>query len=124
MIHARMQTQQLEKEGGGKDLAIDREANAGEEDIMSSFPRNYQWKWPLTRAERLKELDELSARYDKTRQRANINAVKLWHSQFPKDQIIPDEVVTFQGGKRVDEAEIDLEGDVIWDEVSKGYYSL
>jgi hypothetical protein len=107
-----------------KDLAIDREANAGEEDIMPSLSWNYQWKWPLTRAERLKELDELSVHYDKTPQRANINAVKLWHSQFPENQIIPCEVVTFQGGKKVDEAEIDLEDGVIWDEVSKDYYSL
>jgi hypothetical protein len=32
--------------------------------------------------------------------------------------------VTFQGGKKVDEAEIDLEDGVVWDEVSKGYYFL
>ncbi|KAN0081848.1 hypothetical protein V8E54_003146 [Elaphomyces granulatus] len=87
---------------------------------MPSLSWNYQWKWPLTRAERLKELDELSVHYDKTPQRANINAVKLWHSQFPENQIIPCEVVTFQGGKKVDEAEIDLEDGVIWDELNKG----
>ena len=57
MLHAKIQTQQLEKGGAEKDLGID---------IMW----NYQERWPLTRAKRLKELDELSVHCIKTPQRA------------------------------------------------------
>jgi hypothetical protein len=113
-----MQTQQLANGGAekvvGKVVGID----------SSKFPWNYEEKWPLTRAERLKELDDLSVHYSKTLQRANVDAAKLWHSRFPADQIVPSKQVSFQGGRIVEESEIRLENGVVWDEVSKGYYSL
>jgi hypothetical protein len=91
---------------------------------LSTFPWNYEEKWPLTRAERLRELDDLTPHYEKTLQKDNINASKAWHSQFPHDQIIPNERLIFQKGKKVEESEIQSENGVVWDEVSKGYYSL
>ena len=91
---------------------------------MSTYPWNYDEKWPLTRAERLQELDDLSPHYEKTLDKDNINAAKAWHSQFPHDQTVPNEMLIFQGGKKVKESEIDLRNGVVWCEVSKGYYSL
>ncbi|RJE20720.1 hypothetical protein PHISCL_06941 [Aspergillus sclerotialis] len=55
----------------------------------SKFPWNYDMKWPVTRAERIKELDDLFAHYKHTYHKDNVIAVKAWHSQFPPDQIVP-----------------------------------
>ena len=88
---------------------------------MSTYPWNYDLKWPLTRVERLQELDNLTSHYEKTLQKDNINAAKAWHSQFPRDQTIPHELLIFQAGKKVRESDINLENGVVWCEVSKGY---
>jgi hypothetical protein len=103
-----------------EDRTVDR-AN-GQENIMSTYPWNYREKWPLTRAERIRELDELFEHYGKTLQRSNVIAAKSWHSKFPGDQIVPCELIAFQNGKIVQESDISLENGVVWDEVSKGYY--
>lgn len=41
-----------------------------------SFPFDFDGKWPLTRAERIQELDFLSQHYIKTAQKENIAAAK------------------------------------------------
>ena len=109
MLHAKIQTQQLEKGGAEIDLEID---------IMSSYPWNYQEKWPLTRTERLQRVGRPICPLYKT---PKINAAKSWHSQFPEDQIIPCEQVSFKM-ERSSKSQIRLENSVVWDEVSN--YSL
>ena len=63
-----------------------------------TLPHDFMGKWPLTRAERVQELDFLSQHYNQTRQRENIDAAKAWHSQFPPDEIVPDQIVTLNLG--------------------------
>lgn len=79
---------------------------------------HYELKWPLTRAERLKELEEMSVHYEKTDQRDNIRAAKAWHAQFPPDQIVPEETIYFVNGQKVDESEVDDHEGWVWEEVS------
>lgn len=84
-----------------------------------TFPHDFMGKWPLTRAERVQELDFLSQHYNQTSPRENIDAAKAWHSQFPPDVIVPDQIVTFQDGKIVKESELQPEGGPVWEEVSR-----
>lgn len=88
--------------------------------VWSSFPFDFNPKWPLTRAERVQELEELLSRhYFKTIQKDNIKSAIAYHKGFPPDQVIPDdELVWFQNGKIIDESEIDGEKGTLWDEVS------
>ena len=87
--------------------------------VSPSFPHDFMGKWPLTRAERMQELDFLSQHYNKTSQRENVDAARAWHGKFPPDEIVPDEIVTFQDGKIVKESELQPDGGAIWEEVSK-----
>lgn len=41
------------------------------------------------------------------------------NGKFPPDEIVPDEIVTFQDGKIVKESELQPDGGAIWEEVSK-----
>lgn len=91
-------------------------------ELPSSFPWNLEAKWPLTRRERIKELEELSEHYEKTAQKDNIRAARLYHAQFPLDEIVPEKDIFFQDGKQVEESEIKVDAGVIWDEVSGGYF--
>lgn len=79
---------------------------------MIGFPWDFEEKWPVTRAERLRELEILSIHYDTTNQKNNIMAVKSWHGKFPPGQVVPDEEVIFQDGKFVKE-ELEDEGGVV-----------
>lgn len=83
-----------------------------------TFSWNFKPKGPLTRAERVRELDELSCHYMRTLQKDNIMAVKAWHLQDPQEQIFPAKTVNFQNGKRIEESEINLENGEAWYEVS------
>ncbi|KAJ9194427.1 hypothetical protein DTO164E3_7312 [Paecilomyces variotii] len=85
-------------------------------ELPSSFPWNFEAKWPLTRRERIKELEELSEHYEKTAQKDNIRAARLYHAQFPLDEIVPEKDIFFQDGKQVEESEIKVDAGVIWDE--------
>ncbi|GAD98266.1 hypothetical protein PVAR5_6957 [Paecilomyces variotii No. 5] len=93
-----------------------RKTTESEFDLAWNNPPNYEPKWPLTRAERIKELDDPSAHYDKTEQRDNIRAAKAWHAQFPPDQIVPEETICFVNGRRVDESEVDNHEGWVWEE--------
>lgn len=90
-------------------------------ELPPSFPWNFEAKWPLTHAERIKELEELSKHYEKTAQKENIRAARLYHAQFPPDEVVPEKLIFFQDGKQVEETEIKVDGGVVWDEVSEGY---
>ncbi|KAL1861160.1 hypothetical protein Plec18170_001675 [Paecilomyces lecythidis] len=90
--------------------------------LWDKFPIS-KLKWPLTRAERIKELDDQLARYEKTEQEANVRAAKAWHAQFPPDQIVPEETICFQNGRKVDEIDDD-NGGWVWEEVSSVRYCL
>lgn len=81
------------------------------------------WREVAYHAERLRELEILSIHYETTHQKNNIMAVKTWHSQFPPEQIVPDEEILFQDGKIVKE-ELEDEGGVIWIEVCISYLLL
>ncbi|KAJ9251186.1 hypothetical protein DTO207G8_5537 [Paecilomyces variotii] len=85
-------------------------------ELPSSFPWNFEAKWPLTHAERIKELEELSKDYEKTAQKENIRAARLYHAQFPPDEVVPEKLIFFQDGKQVEETEIKVDGGVVWDE--------
>ncbi|KAJ9364498.1 hypothetical protein DTO280E4_1744 [Paecilomyces variotii] len=85
---------------------------------------HYELKWPLTRAERLKELEEMSVHYEKTDQRDNIKAAKAWHAQFPPDQIVPEETIYFVNGQKVDESEVDDHEGWVWEEGAVGCDSM
>ena len=74
----------------------------------------------MTRAERLKELDDLFAYYKKGPQKENVKAAKAWHSKFPPDQIVLNDQVYFQQGKVIEEPEIKSRNGFIWVEVCKG----
>lgn len=50
----------------------------------------------------------------------NIQAARAWHLQFPLDELVPDELVSFQRGKKIEESE--LRGGLIWCEVRLYYY--
>lgn len=39
-------------------------------------------------------------------QAENIQAAKAWHSQFPLDEDVPDEIVRFQKGRKIEESEM------------------
>lgn len=91
----------------------------GEVGFSSTFPHDFIGKWPLTRAERIQELDFLSQHYNQTSQSENIAAAKEWHGKFPPNETIPDDIVIFQDGKVVKMSELQPEGGPIWEEVSK-----
>lgn len=43
---------------------------------------NLKGKWPLTRAERIQELEELVCHYEVAIQRENFIAAQAWHSLY------------------------------------------
>lgn len=45
--------------------------------------------------------------------------MKQWHAQFPPDEIVSNEPVWFERGKKVEESEIDASVFKVWEEVSK-----
>lgn len=61
-------------------------------------------RWPLTRGQRMKELDQLLSDYKSTHQLENILAARTYHSQFPAHGYIPLAVISFMEGKIVDES--------------------
>lgn len=75
-------------------------------------------KWPLTRRERIYELDLTCKEYEGT-QVENILAAKVWHPLFPLDEYVPRDLVSFQEGKKIDESE--LKGGLVWSGVSGRY---
>ena len=87
----------------------------------SMFPWNFVPKWPISRRERVEELEVLSEHYNNTPQRANVAAAIDWHKKFPPGERVPGDVVCFQGGQRVEQSQLDPDGEIIWDEVSQGY---
>jgi hypothetical protein len=101
-----------------KDNQTPREKYPPKPDFLSdSFPWDFQPKWPVTHGERLAELNELSVHYEKTLQKDNIVAAKNWHAQFPPDKIVPNQVVWFLGGQKVEGSEIPQGEGMVWVEV-------
>ena len=49
----------------------------------SMFPWNFVPKWPISRRERVDELEVLSEHYNNTPQRANVAAAIDWHKKIP-----------------------------------------
>lgn len=76
-------------------------------------------KWPLTHRERIYELDLMCKEFEGTPQVENIHAAKAWHSQFPLDEYVPDKMVSFQKGKKIEESE--LKAGLVWSEVNDLY---
>lgn len=73
-------------------------------------------KWPLTRLERIQELDIMYKEMEGTPQVENIKAAKAWYSQFPLNEYVQDETVFFQKGRKIEESE--MKASFIWSEVS------
>lgn len=76
-------------------------------------------KWPLTHSERIEELDRYLPFYQNSPQRHNIIALKEWHAQYPGDEIVSNETVWFERGKKVEPSEIVAGAFEVWEEVSK-----
>lgn len=94
------------------------------EDSTLSRPTSPDLKWPLTREERIQELDELYPLYSHTPQAQNIIAAKKHHSQFPAEQIVPANMITFMEGKQIGESEVSLYSGQPWCEVWMYYYTI
>ncbi|QKX56908.1 uncharacterized protein TRUGW13939_04016 [Talaromyces rugulosus] len=97
--------------------SIDKVTKDDRKGDWSSYPLDFEDKWPLTRAERVQELEELLSRhYFKTMQRENIKGAIAYHAGFPPDEVMPDESVCFQGVKIVEVpvSEIDPEKGPPW----------
>lgn len=75
-------------------------------------------KWPVTRGERIHELQTINQHYAQTSQAANVNAAIMWHLQFHADELVPSLVVWFQDGVMKEETDISDEAGDIWTEVS------
>lgn len=76
-------------------------------------------KWPLTRRGRIQELDIMYEEFEGIPQVQNIQAAKVWHSQFPLGEYVQDEMVFFQKGKKIEKSE--LRAGLIWNEVSERF---
>lgn len=59
----------------------------------------------------------MSSHYESTPQKENVAAAINWHSQFPREQLVPYENVMFQKGKKIDESEFRSEDGQPWEEV-------
>lgn len=57
--------------------------------------------------------------FEGTPQVENIHAARAWHSQFPLDEYVPDKMVTFQEGKKIEDSE--LTAGLVWCEVSERF---
>lgn len=86
--------------------------------LEDPFPWDFQPEWPVTRAQRIDELKRIAPFYNGTHQPANIAAAIDWHAQFGPTEVVPADLVIFQGGKKVDEADVQ-QGEPPWEEVSK-----
>lgn len=57
--------------------------------------------------------------YESTPQKDNVAGAIKWHAQFPPDQLVPETIVMFQKGQKVEESELRLENGQPWYEVRK-----
>lgn len=89
-----------------------------EDNSFNPFPWNFTPKWPLTRAERIHELQRVAPFYESTYQKENIAAAIHWHSQFGPYEICPEGLVFFRKGRMIEESEVRLEDGIPWPEVS------
>ncbi|RWQ99548.1 hypothetical protein C8Q69DRAFT_494883 [Paecilomyces variotii] len=64
--------------------------------LLPDFPWHFEPKWPLTHAERITELDELSRYYEKTHHKDNIRAAKEYHALFPPTDLVPAQTIWFR----------------------------
>lgn len=87
-------------------------------------PQSPEFKWPLTRQERMEELDQLYPLYADTPQAPNIIAAKDYHSKFPADQVVPETFVVFMDGREIDESEISMHKGQPWCEVWMHYNEI
>ena len=53
-------------------------------------------KWPITRRERIQELQTLNEYYGHTSQADNITAAIAWHSKFSADELVHALLALFQ----------------------------
>ena len=105
--------------------STDKQHADGEQKDGGSVPfADFIPKWPLTRGERIKELDRLQPLFEHTSQRDNIIAMKAWHARFPSDQVVPEETVWFERGKKVEKDDIVAGQCEVWEEVSQGLYPI
>lgn len=82
-----------------------------------SRPQSPDFKWPLTREEKMEELDQVYPLYADTPQAPNIIAARDYHSKFPADQVVPETIVVFMDGRQIDESEISMHKGQPWCEV-------
>jgi hypothetical protein len=69
-------------------------------------PPDFKWKWPLTHAERIVELQELLTTRYWTLQYPNIQGAIDYHSGFPADELCSRERTHFTDGKLVPREDI------------------
>ncbi|GAD95831.1 hypothetical protein PVAR5_4477 [Paecilomyces variotii No. 5] len=113
---AKDNTKQTKKQDTGKDTRKPDGATKSAFDLAWDRLPSCEPKWPITRAERLEELEKMSPHYEKTDQRANLKAAKAWHVQFPPDEIVPEDTIYFVNGQKVDESGIDSHKGWVWEE--------
>ena len=93
---------------------------------MSEIPKQ-DWKWPVTREERIKELENIAPFYKGTPHQENIVAAIAWHATFSPNETAPGELTFFQNGRKVEESQMRFEDGQPWVEVGKGpevYYFI
>lgn len=88
------------------------------------FPWGFMPQWPVTRAQRIRDLARIAPFYESTVQRENIAAAMDWHAKFDPDEVVPADTVCFQGGRKVEKADVRLEEGLPWEEVSKVHYFM
>lgn len=62
-----------------------------------------------------RSLTIISLYYENSLQCDSIIAMKQWHAQFPPDEIVSNETVWFERGKKVEESETDASVFEVWE---------
>lgn len=91
-------------------------ANPGSKDISPPSPSQIPLKWPLTRAERIRELERLAPFYESNAPKNNILTARAYHAQFPVEELVPAMRV-FCNGQIVDRSKMRLSEGPTWREV-------
>jgi hypothetical protein len=74
------------------------------------------WKWPLTRKERIAELEPLLRNEHWEQNFANIKAAIEWHGRFDGDTFCDATLISFQHGRKLESLE-ELTSGAQWVEV-------
>lgn len=101
-----------------EDIAYQRKA------VAAHLPPRPNWKWPISHADRIKELMVAKQEPHNAPHRENIEAAIQYHMAFSEqEQLCSSELVWFQGGRQVDAPYQHGDQRPAWSEV-RGWRSL